>query len=62
MGSQTKWDDDKTDIIPAMSFNFSRRARHLTFSLDYNQEQDDLGIYKVEGRFIFVKFSYWWRI
>ncbi len=29
--------------------------------IDDNQEQDDLGIYRVEGRYFFVKFSYWWR-
>jgi len=30
--------------------------------IDDNQEQDELGIYRVEGRYFFVKFSYWWRI
>jgi hypothetical protein len=30
--------------------------------VDDNQEQDDLGIYRVEDRYFFVKFSYWWRI
>lgn len=37
VGSQTKWGNDKTGFVPALSFNFSRQARHLTFSLDYNQ-------------------------
>ncbi len=37
VGSQTKWKNDKTGFVPAMSFNFSRQARHLTFSVDYNQ-------------------------
>jgi hypothetical protein len=41
VGSQTKWGSEKTDLVPAMSFNFSRRARHLTFSLDYNQIPED---------------------
>jgi hypothetical protein len=41
VGSQTKWREDKTDLVPAMSFNFSRQARHLTFSLDYNQIPED---------------------
>jgi hypothetical protein len=41
VGSQTKWGEDKTGVIPAMAFNFSRRARHLTFSLDYNHIPDD---------------------
>jgi hypothetical protein len=29
---------------------------------DDNQIQDDSGIYHIEGRYLFVKFSYWWRI
>jgi hypothetical protein len=41
VGSQTKWGDEKTALVPAMSFNFSRQARHLTFSLDYNQIPED---------------------
>jgi hypothetical protein len=41
VGSQTKWRGEKTDFVPALSFNFSRRARHLTFSLDYNQIPED---------------------
>jgi hypothetical protein len=30
--------------------------------IDDNQAQDDSGIYRIEGRYVFVKFSYWWRI
>lgn len=30
--------------------------------LDDNQLQDERGIYHIEGRYFFVKFSYWWRI
>lgn len=41
LGSQTKWGNEKTGIVPAMSFNFNRQARHLTFSLDYNQIPED---------------------
>jgi len=41
LGSQTKWGNEKTGIVPAMSFNFSRQARHLTFSMDYNQIPED---------------------
>ncbi len=40
-GSQTQWKGDKTGFVPAMSFNFSRQARHLSFSLDYNQIPED---------------------
>ena len=40
-GSDTKWKSEKTGFVPAMSFNLSRQARHLTFSLDYNQIPED---------------------
>ena len=30
--------------------------------IDDNQLKDDRGIYRIEGRYFFVKFSYWWRI
>ncbi len=30
--------------------------------IDDSQTQDDSGIYHIEGRYFFVKFSYWWRI
>jgi hypothetical protein len=41
VGSQTKTESEKTGIVPAMNFNLSRRARHLTFSIDYNQIPED---------------------
>jgi hypothetical protein len=36
IGSQSKAHGEKTDIVPALSFNFSRQARHLQISVDYN--------------------------
>ncbi len=30
--------------------------------IDDNQEEDDSGIWRREGRYYFIKFSYWWRI
>lgn len=41
LGSQTKTGDEKTSFVPAMKFNFSRRARHLTFSADYTSLPPD---------------------
>ncbi len=32
------------------------------FGIDDNQEEDDSGIWRGEGRYYFIKFSYWWRI
>lgn len=41
IGSQTKAGEEKTDIVPALSFNFSRQARHLQLSVDYNSLPPD---------------------
>ena len=41
VGSQSKVGKDKTDIVPALSFNFSRQARHLQVSVDYNSLPPD---------------------
>lgn len=30
--------------------------------VDDNQERDESGIYRVTGRYYFIKFSYWWHI
>lgn len=30
--------------------------------IDDNQIQDETGMYRIEGRYYFIKFSYWWRI
>ncbi len=30
--------------------------------IDDNQGKDDAGIFRSEGRYYFIKFSYWWRI
>ncbi|MFW6129041.1 MAG: DUF5916 domain-containing protein [Candidatus Aminicenantaceae bacterium] len=48
-----------------LSFLFSYEYRPGTvfyFGIEDNQGQDELGMYRIEGRYIFVKFSYWWRI
>ncbi len=41
IGSQSQVEGQKTDIVPAISFNFSRQARHLQFSVDYNSLPPD---------------------
>ncbi len=32
------------------------------FGIDDNQKKDESGIFRREGRYYFIKFSYWWRI
>jgi len=35
LSSQSKWENEKTDFVPAMKFNLSRQSRHLSFSADW---------------------------
>ena len=59
----TDYNDYYKDIYTSLLLSYELRPGTVFyFGIDDNQEQDDLGIYKVEGRFVFVKFSYWWRI
>lgn len=41
VGSQSRSEGVKTGLVPAMNFSFSRRARHLQISAEYNQIPDD---------------------
>lgn len=41
IGSQSQVEGQKTDFVPAISFNFSRQARHLQLSVDYNSLPPD---------------------
>lgn len=41
IGSMSKFGEETTDLIPAMSFSFSRQARHLQLSVDYNSLPPD---------------------
>jgi hypothetical protein len=41
VGSHSKVGEEKTDIVPAMSFSISRQARHLQLSVDYNSLPPD---------------------
>jgi hypothetical protein len=59
----TDYNDYYKDIYTSLLFSYELRPGTVFyFGIDDNQEQDDTGIYKVQGRFVFVKFSYWWRI
>lgn len=52
-------DDDVT--IYMLSYEY-RPGTVFYFGIDDNQEEDDSGIWRREGRYYFIKFSYWWRI
>jgi hypothetical protein len=59
----TDYNDYYKEIYTSLLFSYQLRPGTVFYvGIDDNQEQDDLGIYKIQGRFVFVKFSYWWRI
>ena len=59
----TDYNDYYKDIYTSLLLSYELRPGTVFyFGIDDSQEQDDMGIYKIEGRFVFVKFSYWWRI
>ena len=47
-------------ISALMSYEY-RPGTVFYFGIDDNQEKDDSGIFRREGRYYFIKFSYWWR-
>jgi hypothetical protein len=58
----TDYNDYNKEIYNSILLSYQLNPGTVFYvGIDDNQEQDDLGIYRVEGRFFFVKFSYWWR-
>jgi len=45
-----------------LSRPLSRPGTVFYFGIEDNQEKDDSGIFRVTGRYYFIKFSYWWRM
>jgi hypothetical protein len=59
----TDYNDYYKEIYTSLLFSYQLHPGTVFyFGVDDNQEQDELGIYRIQGRFVFVKFSYWWRI
>ncbi|MFP4081980.1 MAG: DUF5916 domain-containing protein [Candidatus Aminicenantes bacterium] len=55
-------DYDKT-LYNSILFSYEYRPGTVFYvGIDDNQEKDDSGIFRSEGRYYFLKFSYWWRI
>ena len=59
----TDWNDYYKELYNSLLFSYVYRPGTVFYlGMDDNQERDDAGIFKQEGRYYFIKFSYWWRI
>lgn len=59
----TDYNDYYKDLYNSILLSWELRPGTVFYlGIDDNQEQDDSGIFRKVGRYIFIKFSYWWRI
>jgi len=59
----TDYDSYHKEIYNSLLLSYELRPGTVFYvGVDDNQEKDDSGIWRIQGRFVFVKFSYWWRI
>jgi hypothetical protein len=59
----TDYNDFYKDLYNSILLSWELRPGTVFYlGIDDNQEQDDSGIFRRQGRYIFIKFSYWWRI
>ncbi len=59
----TDYDDYDKDLYNSVLLSYEYRPGTVFYiGIDDNRAQDDSGIWRGEGRYYFIKFSYWWRI
>ena len=59
----TDYDDYDGELYNSFLLSWELRPGTVFYiGVDDNQAKDESGIYRGEGRFYFIKFSYWWRI
>ena len=59
----TDYNDYYKDLYNSVLLSWELRPGTVFYlGIDDNQEQDDSGIFRRQGRYYFIKFSYWWRI
>ena len=59
----TDYNDYYKELYTSLLMSYEYRPGTVFYlGIDDNQEKDDAGIFRRQGRFYFVKFSYWWRI
>ena len=59
----TDYNDYDKEIFNSILLSYQLNPGTVFYvGFDDSQLQDERGIYRIEGRYFFVKFSYWWRI
>ncbi len=59
----TDYDDYNGELYTSILLSYEYRPGTVFyFGIDDNQEKGELGIFRREGRYYFIKFSYWWRV
>lgn len=59
----TDYNDYYQKLYTSLLFSYELRPGTVFYlGFEDNQEKDESGIFRTEGRFYFIKFSYWWRI
>ena len=59
----TDYNDYYKKLYISLLFSYIYRPGTVFyFGIEDNQEKDEAGIFRVTGRYYFMKFSYWWRI
>jgi len=59
----TDYNDYHKELFNSILLSYEYRPGTVFFiGIDDNQEKDESGIFRVQGRYYFIKFSYWWRI
>jgi len=59
----TDYNDYYKDLYNSILLSWELRPGTVFYlGIDDNQEQDESGIFRKQGRYYFIKFSYWWRI
>jgi len=59
----TDYNDYYKDFYSSILLSYQLNPGTVFYvGIDDNQSMNDSGIYDIEGRYFFVKFSYWWRL
>jgi len=59
----TDYNDYDKKLYNSVLLSYELRPGTVFYlGVDDNQEKDDSGIFRGEGKYYFIKFSYWWRI
>ena len=59
----TDYNDYDKELYNSVLLSYELRPGTVFYlGIDDNQEKDDSGIFRNQGRYYFIKFSYWWRI